>query len=223
MWFLQSGLNLQDILMRILAVVTIVFLILPLHEFAHGWVAYKLGDKTAKYCGRLTLNPLAHFDPLGALSILLFSFGWARPVPIDPRNFEKPRRDMAITALAGPVSNLVAAIVGGLLLNFIIIIGMPILGSLIKWIYTFLMYYIMINVSLAVFNFIPIPPLDGFKIIQAFIPDKHLWIYYKYGNIITSAMFLLLLFGFFNKPLAIMQTAVYGAIVSITRIPFIFI
>ena len=208
--------------MRILAAIIIIFFILPLHEYAHGWVAYKLGDKTAKYSGRLTLNPLVHFDPLGALSILLFNFGWARPVPIDPRNFENPKRDMALTALAGPVSNLLAAIFGGLILNFIILLGFPIIYLLKRWIYSFLMYYIMINVSLAVFNLIPIPPLDGFKILQAFIPNKYLWTYYKYSNAITFAMFILLFLGFFNFPLSVIQTAVYGAIVSITSLPFMF-
>ena len=107
MWFLQSTLTFREVLMRLLASVVIIFTVLPLHEYAHGWVAYKLGDNTAKYSGRLTLNPIEHIDPLGALGILLFGFGWAKPVPIDSRNFKNPKSGMALTALAGPASNII--------------------------------------------------------------------------------------------------------------------
>ena len=119
MWLFTPGLTLMDLVMRLFAILMVVFLILPLHECAHGWVAYRLGDNTAKVTGRLTLNPLVHFDPLGAIGVLLFSFGWARPVPVDASNFRKPRRDMALVAAAGPLSNLLAAIIGGLIVNFI--------------------------------------------------------------------------------------------------------
>ena len=100
------------VLAQVLSVVFVILCILPLHEFAHGWVANKLGDPTAKLEGRLTLNPLASVDPMGALALILFGFGWAKPVPVNSRYFKHPKRDMAITALAGPVSNLLAALVG---------------------------------------------------------------------------------------------------------------
>ena len=100
---LSGGLTMQDALMEILAVVMIVFLILPLHELAHGFIAYKLGDNTAKNMGRLRFNPMAHVDPIGALMILFVGFGWAKPVPVNPRNFKNPKTGMAITALAGPL------------------------------------------------------------------------------------------------------------------------
>ena len=103
----------ESILMQIVATLFVIFCILPLHEYAHGWMAEKLGDHTARAAGRLTLNPLASLDPFGALFLLLFGFGWAKPVPVNPWNFKKPKRDMAITALAGPVSNFLAALVGG--------------------------------------------------------------------------------------------------------------
>lgn len=136
MWFLQPNLSFLDVIARIVAVLTIIFLILPLHECAHGWMAYKLGDDTAKRSGRMTLNPLAHFDPIGALSILLFNFGWAKPVPVDPRNFKNPRKDNALTALAGPISNLLAAIAGGLILNFILLfLILPLMNYFIGFIH----------------------------------------------------------------------------------------
>lgn len=106
--FSGGSVDFMSILMQIVAVLFVIFCILPLHEFAHGWVAYKLGDNTAKYQGRLTFNPIASVDPLGALFLLLFGFGWAKPVPVNPNNFKNPKRGMAITALAGPVSNLLA-------------------------------------------------------------------------------------------------------------------
>ena len=110
-----------QIVMQILAVLFIIFCVLPLHECAHGWMAHKLGDDTAKFSGRLTMNPLVSIDPVGALSILLFGFGWAKPVPVNPRNFKNPKAGMAVTALAGPVSNILAALVGAILLNVLIV------------------------------------------------------------------------------------------------------
>ena len=112
---LNRELSLERAIMQILAVSMIVFLVMPLHEFAHGLIAYKLGDNTAKNMGRLRFSPSAHIDPLGALMILLVGFGWAKPVPVNPRNFKNPKVGMAITALAGPVSNILAAIVGAVL------------------------------------------------------------------------------------------------------------
>ena len=101
-----------QIVAQVVSIVFVILCILPLHEFAHGWVANKLGDPTAKLAGRLTLNPLASVDPVGTVALILFGFGWAKPVPVDSRYFKKPRRDVALTALAGPVSNLLAALVG---------------------------------------------------------------------------------------------------------------
>ena len=106
LWFLKPGVTLSYVIMRLLSILLIIFLILPLHEFAHGYVANKLGDKTSKHSGRLTLNPLYHIDPIGVLVMFLFGFGWAKPVPIDPRNFKNPKVGMALTAIAGPISNI---------------------------------------------------------------------------------------------------------------------
>jgi Zn-dependent protease len=133
------------------------------HEFFHAWTAYKLGDPTAKASGRLSLNPLVHIDPIGALMMIIFRFGWSKPVPINEWNFENRRAGKALTALAGPVSNLILAALTGLLYQF--------LGDyyLIAF---FLQTFAIINISLAVFNILPIPPLDGHKVVGWFLPKK---------------------------------------------------
>ena len=164
----------------IVATLAIVMLVLPLHELAHGFAADKLGDPTARYMGRLTLNPFAHIDWLGAACIMLFGFGWARPVPVNMRNFDKPKRDMALTALAGPVSNLIAGFVGMLLL-FISYLFIPLISNEVAYyIFSFVTsvfsFFTSVNISLAVFNLIPFPPLDGSRLLAAFLPDR---IYYR--------------------------------------------
>jgi len=133
-----------------------------IHEFAHAYTAYKLGDPTPKMLDRLTLNPLKHIDPIGAISMILFRFGWSKPVPINESYFKKPILGTALTALAGPFSNLLIAGLCGL----INIISFP------EPIQIFLYIFTIVNLSLAIFNLIPIPPLDGHKVVRAFLPEK---------------------------------------------------
>lgn len=161
-----------------------VLLVLPLHELAHGFVAYKLGDPTARSLGRLTLNPIKHLDPIGALSLVFLRVGWAKPVPINPRYFKKPKRDMALVALAGPLSNILLAFLLApiwlLLLNLYIstYVEASLLSKLLYTLLDFVGILHIINISLALFNLIPIPPLDGSRILSAFLPDKaNMWIY----------------------------------------------
>ena len=130
------------------------------HEFSHGYIAYKLGDHTAARNGRLTLNPLAHLDPIGSLMILFVGFGWAKPVPVNPVNFSNPRVDMMKVAFAGPASNLLLAFTGGLMMRLNNIVGLLQSEMFIQTLY----YFILINISLAVFNMIPVAPLDGSQI-----------------------------------------------------------
>lgn len=219
MWIFNPGITLMDVVMRILAILIIVFLILPLHECAHGWVASKLGDPTAKLTGRLTLNPLVHFDPLGAFWMLIFDFGWARPVPVDASNFKNPRRDMAITAAAGPISNLLAAILGGFLANLFALFQ---LGTVSAWISTFFSCYIMLNIGIAVFNLIPLAPLDGFRIAEAFMSEEALSWYYRHYNTIVIVVFFLLLLGVLNIPLMLLEGVVYAFVRWFTYLPFAF-
>lgn len=154
------------------------------HEYAHGLAAYKLGDPTAKAYGRLTLNPLKHIDPIGALSMILFRFGWSKPVPINEYNFKKRELGTAIVSFAGPLSNLLLATFFG----SINLIFHPALDGIFG---IFLFTFTLINISLAIFNLIPIPPLDGHKIVRAFLPKKLIYYWEKMEKF--SFLFILLL------------------------------
>ncbi|MFI3206114.1 MAG: site-2 protease family protein [Clostridia bacterium] len=203
---------------QIVSVLFIIFFILPLHEFAHGIVAYKLGDPTPKYDKRLTINPLASVDPVGALALLLFSFGWAKPVQVNPRNFKNPKRDMAIVALAGPVSNLLAALVGACIFVPVVIFAPT--NAVTEFLIMFFQYYIIINISLAVFNLIPIPPLDGSRIIAAFLSDRAMYQYYSLQRYFYMIFFVLMLSGTLSTPLSIAQNFFYDIIINIALFPY---
>ncbi len=151
-----------------------VFFALSVHEYGHALSAHLLGDPTAKHLGRLTLNPLAHIDPLGFLMFLLVGFGWGKPVPFNPFNLKDQKKDSAIIALSGPLANLVSVIIFGLILKFV---GSAV-GQTNLLVY-FLSWLVLVNASLMVFNLIPIPPLDGSKVLYAFIPAGREDIIYK--------------------------------------------
>lgn len=210
--------DLGTVAAQVISILFVILCILPLHELAHAWVANKLGDPTAKLEGRLTFNPLASVDPMGALALLLFGFGWAKPVPVDSRYFRKPKRDMAITALAGPVSNLLAAFVGAALVA--IMEAFSPYNGFTNFVYNVLWYYVVVNISLAVFNLIPMPPLDGSRIVAAFLSDRAMYTYYRYQNLFVMVMFLLLLSGALSGPLATAQTFFANIIFSLARAPF---
>jgi Zn-dependent protease len=160
---------------------------LTIHEFSHGYVAWRLGDPTAKMMGRLTLNPLKHLDPIGTIALFLFRFGWAKPVPIDPRNFRHPTRDMAISSLAGPAANLLTAAVAGLILRMLIAFHV---GGFVA---TLISYFVLFNLILCFFNLIPIPPLDGSRLLYHLLPPNLAAGYARlerYGFIILIAIIL---------------------------------
>lgn len=210
--------DLGTVAAQVISILFVILCILPLHELAHAWVANKLGDPTAKLEGRLTFNPLASVDPMGALALLLFGFGWAKPVPVDSRYFRKPKRDMAITALAGPVSNLLAAFVGAVLVA--VMEAFSPYNGFTNFVYNVLWYYVVVNISLAVFNLIPMPPLDGSRIVAAFLSDRAMYTYYRYQNLFVMVMFLLLLSGALSGPLATAQTFFANIVFSLARAPF---
>lgn len=206
------------IVAQVLSVLFIIFCILPLHEFAHGWMANKLGDPTAKLEGRLTMNPLASVDPLGAFALIFVGFGWAKPVPVDARYFKKPKRDMAITALAGPVSNLLAALIGAVLVA--VMEAFAPYNGVTNFLFQMLYYYVLVNISLAVFNLIPVPPLDGSRIVGAFLSDRALSTYYRYQNIFMMVFLLLMITGAFSGPLYTLQSFFTRIIFTVAEFPF---
>ena len=194
---LSGHFTLESIIAEILAVLLIIFLILPLHEWAHAEAAYLLGDKGIKERGRLSLNPLSHIDPVGALFMLLIGFGWAKPVPVDSRYFKNPKLGMGITALMGPVANLVAGF-AGLLVYYGIKCASPsflVSDGLGEIVCVFLVFYVQVNVNLAVFNLLPIPPLDGSKILFTVLPDSAVAFFYRYQMVFFAALFILIYTG----------------------------
>ena len=164
---------------------------LSFHEFAHAWMASKCGDNTAARMGRLTLNPMAHLDVMGSMMILFVGFGWAIPVPVDGRNLENPRVDMMKVAAAGPLSNLLLAMLAGMV--FRLLNGT---GLLSESIYLLILYFTQINIALAVFNLIPVAPLDGSQIFSAYLMRKNPQLAWKIQSYGPQVLFGLILFGY---------------------------
>lgn len=197
---------LQSFLQDAIYLIPAVLLSLSFHEFSHGYVAFKLGDPTAKQAGRLTLNPLAHIDPLGTLCMLIFRFGWAKPVPVNVMYFKDRKKGMAITAAAGPISNLLLAFLCLLLfVPMLVYAGWTAVGSYAA---NFLYIMVMINVGLAVFNLLPISPLDGSKILYAVLPNKIYFSIMRYERYFQPVLFLLLWTGLLSRPISFLRDAV---------------
>ena len=200
-----------DILLRIVP----ALLCITLHELCHGLTAYKLGDDTAKRAGRLTLNPLKHIDVMGLLMMLLFRFGWAKPVPVNMNRLHRPKRDMAFVALAGPVSNLLLAIAALFLYGLLLIpLGSGRIGNVVL---DLILTAATLSIALAIFNIIPIPPLDGSKILFSLLPDdtyRKILRYERYGMIL---LLLLVATGVLSKPLGTATTWVFSELWHFAR------
>lgn len=229
--YLFSGsVSWDGILFVLLSYAILIFLLLPVHEFAHAFAADRMGDSTPRYYGRLTLNPLAHLDWLGALMLVLCGIGYAKPVPVNPRNFRNPRRGMVLTALAGPLSNLLMAAVSLGIFRIILWLdgGQIFLSSGTVYYNSPLLYdaYIVfvqvlggVNIGLAVFNLLPIPPLDGSRIFEPLLPAK--WSYWvsRYQRYITMGVMVLLLTGALDTPLYWLRRLLGGALCLVMGMP----
>ena len=206
-----NGLDWSYLLNIVLSVVPSL-LCITFHEVSHGYVAYRLGDTTAKDAGRLTLNPLKHIDPMGLLMMVVFKFGWAKPVPVDMRYFKKPKQGMAITALAGPVSNLLLAML--LLLGARITIAHYVDTAFCSGLLNFLAMTAYMSVGLGLFNLIPISPLDGSKVLFAFLPDRAYMTLMRYEKYGMAVLFVLVWLGVGNNILSEGIYRVYELLVN---------
>jgi len=213
---LQFGTLIDGAIVVIAAVLSIT-----VHETCHGLVAYWLGDPTAKRAGRLTLNPLRHIDWVGLVMLAIVKFGWAKPVPVDMRYFRHPKRDMALTALAGPVSNVLLAFVALLIRSVLLFFywrngG----GAALDYLITLTVYIAVISAGLAVFNLIPIPPLDGSKVLYAVLPQSaylKLMRYERYGMIL---LVIVLMTGVIDGPLTELRGGLLSGLQAISSFPF---
>ena len=196
-----------------------IFLAITVHEYAHGWVAYKCGDPTAKLAGRLTLNPIAHLDIIGAICLLLFRFGWAKPVPVNFGMLRSPKRDMILVAVAGPGANILVAVLSAIFIR-IMMTYLPntdfgglndIIAKIIRPVLLMLGMSVIINLALAIFNVIPVPPLDGSKILMGFLPPYYA---YQFARLEPYGFIILLILIFTN----IIQIVMMPILVFLIRI-----
>lgn len=204
-------------MIRLFSRLFVIFCTMPIHEYAHALIATKLGDQTPRLSGRLTLNPMAHISPLGALMIILCGFGYAKPVSVNPRNFKDSKKGMALTAIAGPISNLIL----GFVFTFIsAAISCFEYSTITNAFYSFFIFAAVININLAVFNLLPIPPLDGSRILQLLIPAKYYYKFLEYERYVTIVVFILILTGVLSKPLSIMSNTIFEIFSFIANLPF---
>lgn len=216
----RSGFS-ADALVQLLLFIPVILISLTVHEYCHGYAAYRCGDMTARNFGRLTLNPVKHLDPIGTIMMLIFGFGYAKPVPINPRNFRKPRRDICIVSIAGPLSNLFLCFVGLLVWRISAVLllkygGIEAVGSNLfsAWA-MFATNFYYANAVLCVFNLIPIPPLDGSRLLSTVLPAKAAFTLAKYESYIMIGVLILLYFGALDGVISFFGNAIIGGFNSI--------
>ncbi len=216
-----SSLSLLEIVLVLVSYAALIFVMLPIHELAHAFVADKLGDNTARWHGRLRFNPLAHLDTWGTVMLLLFGFGYARPVPVNPRNFRNPKRDMALVALAGPVSNLLLAAISLGLFRLVLLLPLTETAFNIAWI-VLINVFASVNLGLAVFNLLPVPPLDGSRILGLFLPDRVMYTMEQHSRQITWIVMALLFMGKLDTVLDFLRGLLGGALCALFGLPNFF-
>ena len=219
----------KQLLIIFLMWLPIIMLSLSFHEASHAFIAYKLGDPTARNFGRVTLNPVKHLDPIGFIAMLTIGFGWAKPCPVNTRNFRNPRKGFALSSLAGPVSNMILALGFAVLMAifYLIYLIVAIVRGLaeppvfVDYIQMFLYYGIYLNVSLAIFNFLPVPPLDGSRILGLILPDKVYYAFLKYERYIGIgfAMLVIILSQFNISIIDFVVSPVTNLFCSIATLP----
>lgn len=195
----------------------VLFTAVPVHECAHAWAAEKMGDDTGRQQGRITLNPFAHLTLWGSLMMILVGFGWGKPVSVDPRNFKNPKKGMVLTSLAGPASNFIMAFLAMIVYKVLGILSIVKDNATMQMVAMVFLYITLINISLGVFNFLPIPPLDGSKIFNAVLPEKWYFTIMRYENIIFIALIILLYSGLLDTPLSFLQDKVIDVMDFLTR------
>lgn len=217
-----SGGSSLELIINLFVRVFIIFCVLPIHEYAHALVAQKLGDNTARLSGRLTISPLAHIDWFGALLLVFAGVGWAKPVPINMRNFKMKNKKlaMAITAFAGPLSNIVMSFIF-VVISIAISLFAP-AGDASAAIVEFFKLATSINITLAVFNLIPVPPLDGSRLITLLVPDKYYYQIMRYERYISIGFMALIFLGILDGPLNILSSILYDIVFRLAAFPFRF-
>lgn len=196
-------------------------LCISFHEMGHGFAAWCLGDETAKRQGRVSMNPLHHIDPLGLILLVTAGFGWAKPVPVDMRHFRHPKSGMAITALAGPLSNFLMgwAALGGASLLYHFALKQIITVQLYAHLFALLIQIAVLSVGLGMFNLIPFPPLDGSKILFSLLPDRIYYFILRYERYLMAALFALVFFGLLDTPLDVLRNWGLKGLCQLTRFP----
>jgi len=220
----------MDRLIDVIMVIPILLIALPFHEWAHAYVAYRLGDPTAKDAGRLTLNPVRHLDPLGTLMMLVASVGWAKPVPVNSGYFRDRRKGMILVALAGPFSNLLLAflftLIWGLMVKLLVIGVIPVESetavTIVTWLQVFFRFCVLVNISLAVFNMIPVPPLDGSRLISAFVPEESYYRFARYEQYIGIAFLALVVFlpDALDSVISFVADPIYESMLTVVSLVF---
>lgn len=214
---LGSVFDYQAVLVLVIRAVA-ALVCLTVHETCHGLAAWFLGDPTARNYGRLSFNPLRHLDPWGFLLLMVAGFGWAKPVPVNPGYFRNPKRGMALTALAGPVSNFLLALVSAGVLSLLYYQNVG-AGEAGAWVMAFFAVLVWLNLGLGIFNLFPIPPLDGAKVFFSFLPN---WLYQKmlqYERYIMLLLFALVFFNVLNGPLGFLMNLLASGLCRLTALP----